>query len=94
MVFSNNTQRDAKMTVNMLRLTTGTKKLAISRSTFYLQISQGLITKPIQIGLRAVGWPSYELDAILNARIAGKSNDEIKTLVTELEKQRTQKVRA
>jgi prophage regulatory protein len=55
------------------------------RSTLYLRISQGLFTKPISLGSRAVGWPEHEIDTINAARIAGMSNDEIRELVIELE---------
>lgn len=56
-----------------------------SRSSHYLDIRQGLFTRPVQIGLRAVGWPAYEVDAINAARIAGRSEDEIRALVLKLE---------
>lgn len=82
------------MTITIQRLIKAKERLGVSRSTFYLQISQGLITRPIHIGLRAVGWPSNEIEAILNARIAGKATLEIKALVRELESQRTSKVGA
>ena len=39
----------------------------------------------MQIGLRAVGWPSYEVAAINAARIAGKTDEEIRALVVKLE---------
>ncbi len=57
----------------------------LSRSTIYLRISQGLWTKPINLGPRAVGWPSSEVDALNAARIAGKTDDEIRALVIKLE---------
>lgn len=79
------------MIVTILRLTKSKEVLGVSRSTFYLQIAEGLITKPVQIGARAVGWPSNEIDAIQRARIAGKTHDQIKALVIELEKQRIKK---
>ena len=82
------------MTIIIQRLIKAKEKLGVSRSTFYLQISQGLITKPIHIGLRAVGWPSNEIKAILNARIAGKTIPELKVLVRELESQRAGRVEA
>lgn len=75
----------------ILRLASAKTQFGLSRSTFYLQIAEGLITSPVQIGARAVGWPSNEIEAILNARISGKTPTEIKALVKELEKQRTQK---
>jgi prophage regulatory protein len=56
-----------------------------SRSSHYLDIQQGLFTHPVQIGPRAVGWPSCEVAAINAARIAGKSDVEIRELVAKLE---------
>lgn len=82
------------MAITIQRLSKAREPLGVSRSTFYLQIAEGLITKPVQIGARAVGWPSNEIEAILNARIAGKTQPEIKALVKELESQRAQKVGA
>lgn len=79
------------MAITIQRLIKAKDSLGVSRSTFYLQIAEGLITKPVLLGARAVGWPSNEIEAILNARIAGKTPTEIKTLVKELEKQRSQK---
>ena len=57
----------------------------LSRSTIYLRVSQGLWTKPVSLGARAVGWPSDEVEAINAARIAGKTDDEIRALVKKLE---------
>lgn len=59
-----------------------------SRSTIYLRISQGLFTKPVSLGPRAVGWPAREVAAINAARIAGKSEDDIRRLVQRLEAER------
>lgn len=56
-----------------------------SRSTIYLRIEQGLFTKPVKLGARAVGWPAREVAAINAARIAGKTDDQIRELVTNLE---------
>jgi len=55
-----------------------------SRSTIYLRISQGLWTKPIALGARAVGWPASEVEALNAARIAGASEAEIRALVAKL----------
>ncbi len=56
-----------------------------SRSTIYRKIKKGLFTKPVQIGGERVAWPANEVMAINQARIAGKSDEEIKALVIELE---------
>lgn len=57
----------------------------ITRSTLYRYIKNGLFTKPVCIGGGRSGWPSDEVAAIRDARIAGKSDDEIKALVAALE---------
>jgi prophage regulatory protein len=56
-----------------------------SRSTIYLRISQRLFVKPVRLGARAVGFPAREVFALNAARIAGKSEAEIRTLVLALE---------
>jgi prophage regulatory protein len=73
------------MTHTILRLPAVKSETGISRSTHYLRISQGLFTKPVSLGPRSVGWPSSEVAAINAARIAGKSDEEIRTLVLKLE---------
>ncbi|MEI6066733.1 MAG: AlpA family phage regulatory protein [Methylococcaceae bacterium] len=56
-----------------------------SRSTLYREIQKGLFTKPVNIGGERVAWPANEIQAINQARIAGKSDDDIRLLVIELE---------
>ncbi|KTC87022.1 helix-turn-helix transcriptional regulator [Legionella brunensis] len=73
------------MTNNILRLPAVKISSGLPRSTLYLRISQGLWTKPISLGARAVGWPANEISALNAARIAGKSNDEVRDLVKQLE---------
>lgn len=60
-----------------------------SRSTIYLRISQGLWTRPVSLGARAVGWPAIEIDALNAARIAGKTDEQIRALVLKLEAARS-----
>ncbi len=56
-----------------------------SRATLYRDIQRGLLTKPVKIGGDRVAWPASEIAAINKARIAGKTDAEIKALVIELE---------
>jgi prophage regulatory protein len=56
-----------------------------SRTTIYRKINAGLFTRPVKIGGDRVAWPANEIEAINKARIAGKSDEEIKALVIELE---------
>ena len=69
----------------ILRIPAVKSESGLSRSTIYLRVSQGLWTKPVSLGARAVGWPSDEVEAINAARIAGNTDDEIRILVEMLE---------
>ncbi len=60
----------------------------LGRSTLYARIAKRLLTRPISLGGRAVGWPLREVAAINEARIAGKSDKEIQALVAKLEAER------
>jgi len=61
----------------------------VRKTQHYDDIKKGLFTRPVKIGLRASAWPEYEVAAINAARIAGKSEDEIKAIVTQLEAARS-----
>lgn len=76
------------MTNSILRLPTVKTTSGLPRSTLYLRISQGLWTKPVRLGTRAVGWPANEVAELNAARISGKSDDEIRVLVKQLEADR------
>lgn len=57
-------------------------------SSLYEDIQKGLMVRPVKIGGRAVAWPANEVRAITAARIAGKTQPEIKALVKRLEEAR------
>ena len=61
-----------------------------SDASIYNAIRAGLFPAGVQIGQRAKGWPDYEVRAINVARIAGKSEDEIRILVQSLYAKRTE----
>jgi prophage regulatory protein len=73
------------MTHTILRLPAVLADTGLSRSTIYLRIAQGVFTRPVSLGARAVGWPAHEVTAINAARIAGKSETQMRDLVRELE---------
>lgn len=60
----------------------------LSRATIYLRIKQGLLPAPVKLGKRAVAWPVDEVASVNAARIAGKSDDEIRSLVADLAQRR------
>jgi len=71
-----------------LRLKKVIDAMGISRSTVYLRIRQGLMPPPVKIGERCSAWPNYEITAINAARVAQKSDTEIRELVAQLQRQR------
>lgn len=73
------------MVTTIFRLPTVKSESGLSRSTIYLRIAQGLWTKPVSLGARAVGWPAGEVAALNAARIAGSGDEEIRALVVKLE---------
>ena len=74
----------------ILRLPATKSQSGYSRSTIYLRISQGLWTKQISLGPRSIGWPADEIRALNLARIAGKSETEIRELVVRLHAKRVE----
>lgn len=59
-------------------------QFGIAQSTFYDWQERGLMPPGIALGLRSVAWPAHELDAIAAARIASKTETEIRALVQDL----------
>ena len=72
------------MTHTILRMPATKSQSGYSRSTIYLRITQGLWTKQISLGPRAIGWPADEVAALNLARISGKSDDEYKAAAAYL----------
>lgn len=62
------------------------------KSTLHKQINEGVFPPPVSIGPRAVAWPSNEVEQITNARIAGKSPEQLKVLVEDLVAKRQMEV--
>lgn len=73
------------MLQTIFRLPAVKSESGYSRSTIYLRIAQGLWTKQVSLGPRSVGWPRHEVAALNAARIAGKTDEEIRALVVKLE---------
>lgn len=72
----------------ILRLPDVMQLIGLSKSSVYAYVSNGLITKPVKLGARAMGWPESDIAEINAARIAGKSDDDIRALVANLESTR------
>lgn len=76
------------MVARILRLQPVLDARGKRRSSHYSDVACGLFTRPVKIGPRAAGWPESEVAALQSARIAGKTDDEIRVLVRRLEADR------
>lgn len=76
----------------LLRIEAARALTGDTRSTFYDKSKHGLLPRPIKIGLRAAAVPASEIAAINCARIAGKSDADIRALVERLHAARKQAV--
>lgn len=74
--------------VSFERLPSVKARFGLCRSSVYNRVASGLLCSPLNLGGRAVGWASSELDAIAAALLAGKPEDEIRALVRKLEAER------
>lgn len=70
--------------IRILRLPAVQQRTGEGRSTTYARAATGLMTPPVKLGPRASGWPEHEIDAILSARVAGHTDNEIRQLVDHL----------
>ncbi len=70
--------------INLFRLPGVKKATTECRSGIYAKIKAGLLPPPIKMGSRISAWIESEVDAVVAARIAGKSDDEIRQLVKDL----------
>ena len=78
------------MQPSLMRLPKVEDKTGYKKSMVYDLADKGLFPEPIKIGERAVAWIESEIDAIVAARIAGKSDDEIREIVKTLLAKRQQ----
>lgn len=82
---NSNTAQTNALTINaILRMRAVLDARGIEKSQQYLDIQGGLFTPPIKLGAKAIGWPQSEVAALNAARIAGKTNDQIRALVQQL----------
>ena len=60
--------------LSILRRKQVQERTGLSRSTIYLRIQEGTFPRPINLGVRAVGWMENEIEAWLTARIEIRDN--------------------
>ena len=55
-----------------------------SRSKIYADIKAQTFPSPIRLGARSVAWVDHEINSWVQAKIAGKKDEELKALVASL----------
>jgi len=60
--------------LSILRRKQVEKRTGLSRSTIYLRIQEGTFPRPINLGVRAVGWIENEIEAWLAERLEIRDN--------------------
>lgn len=70
--------------MQLLRLPSVRTECGRCEASIYADIKTGLFPKPVRIGARAVAWPAHEIATLNAARVAGKSDAEIKRIVSQL----------
>lgn len=55
-----------------------------SHTSIYAAVKDGTFPQAVPLGLRAVGWPADEVQAVTAARVAGAADDELRALVQQL----------
>lgn len=78
------------MQIRIIRLQELLDMIAMSKSSAYTKIKDGVLPPSISLGARAVGFIYGEVITVLKAMVSGKSQDEIKAIVQELVAQRQQ----
>jgi len=61
------------------------------KSSLYSAINAGDFPKPIKLGLRRIGWPQHEVDAVMQFLLRGETQTELKAFVKKIEAKRTQR---
>lgn len=72
----------------LLKLPEVCNRRARGVSTTYDDIARGLFVHPVKCGKKSSAWPEHEVELLIRARIAGKTDDEIRALVAKLEADR------
>ena len=75
---------------SLIRTIPARELLGFGKTQQYDEIRKGLHPKPVRIGTRATGFPANEMKALIDARIAGKSDSEIRTLIAAMHAARQQ----
>jgi prophage regulatory protein len=70
--------------VTLVNLESVCTELACKKTHIYSQVQAGLLPKQVKLGGRCARWVLGEVQAVVVARVAGESDDQIRELVNRL----------
>jgi prophage regulatory protein len=73
----------------LIRLPDVTGLMGLKTTAIYAEINDGVLSPPIKLGRTSL-WPEHEIVAVVAARIAGHTDEEVRKLVTDLVAERPQ----
>jgi prophage regulatory protein len=68
----------------ILRKPSVRRHLGVCNSTIYDWVGKRLLPPPLKLGPRASGWSAKEIHAVIAARVAGATDEEVRALVGRL----------
>jgi prophage regulatory protein len=83
-------QKDMLMPRRLLKLNAVRDVTALGSTSVYKHVKAGTFPPPIKLTTRSSAWVEDEVAAVNEARIAGKSDDDLRRLVARLVAQRQQ----
>jgi prophage regulatory protein len=78
--------------ISLIKIAVVLGRTGYSSSSLYNRINEGVFCPPIALGPRGVAFVESEVQTVLAAMVAGKTQDELQSLVQSLIKQRSQAV--
>lgn len=78
-----------RMTLRLLRLPDVCAQVGLRPTSIYSRVKNGTLPPPIALASRSRAWPEHEIEAIVGSIIAGRNDDDIRTLVRDLVAQRS-----
>lgn len=73
-----------ELPIKFLKLPSVLELTTTGKSSHHKQIKDGLMVPPVRLGENSRAYPLHEINAINAARIAGKSDTEIRQLVSKM----------
>jgi prophage regulatory protein len=79
---------ETKERTKLFRLPKVLDEMGLSRASLYQRIQDGLFPEPVRPSRRMSVWPSYEVQAVIDAMVAGKTETSLRKIVKGLEAER------